>query len=50
MAKRTGASLLPTREERAMAKRLEDSRKAEAEYERTLDPRQRAGAEQAATA
>jgi hypothetical protein len=33
-----------TREARAMEKRLRDSRKAEAEYESTLDPRQRASA------
>ena len=33
-----------TREARAMAKRIRDSRKAEAEYESTLDPRQRSGA------
>jgi len=33
-----------TREEMAMAKRLRDSRKAEAEYDLTLDPRQRFGA------
>ena len=33
-----------TREEKAMAKRLRDSRKVEAAYESTLDPRQRATA------